>query len=208
MVHISNLPHILTNGITNKNSVNADPKFAEIGDVSLIDKRSRKIVSIDNGNYTKNSSNSIVLGNFIPFYFGVRMPMLYVIQKGGNFVEKPIDGSQIVYIVCRASNILESCDEIYFSDGHATDNFTSFYDRSCIERIGDIVDWEAIRTGYWAGHDNLNLKRKKQAEFLVRSDIPLDCIYAFICKTDSTKSQLLQMGIGNNFIKVRPQSYY
>lgn len=28
-----------------------------------------------------DSSEAIVLGDFIPFYFGVRMPMLYVIQN-------------------------------------------------------------------------------------------------------------------------------
>jgi hypothetical protein len=72
MTHIENIPHILQYGITHRNSPNANPDYVTVGDKSLIDKRNTKQVSIEN-------DGTIVLGDFIPFYFGVRMPMLYVI---------------------------------------------------------------------------------------------------------------------------------
>ena len=86
ITHIENIRHILQFGITLKTSLNSNPNFKRIGDISLIDTRSHKKVYIDNGNFP-NTVETIVLGDFLPFYFGVKMPMLYVIQNGGNFVE-------------------------------------------------------------------------------------------------------------------------
>src|SRR5665647_913156 len=89
MTHIDNIPHILQHGITHKKSENSNPHFITIGDVSLIDTRSGKEVSVDNGDLLNFGAPSITLGDFIPFYFGIKMPMLYVMQHGGNFVERP-----------------------------------------------------------------------------------------------------------------------
>jgi hypothetical protein len=36
MTHIDNIPHVLKNGITHKESNNCNPKFTPIGDTSLI----------------------------------------------------------------------------------------------------------------------------------------------------------------------------
>jgi len=140
MVHIQNVPHILKNGITHKKSKYSNPDFASIGDISLITTRASKIIEIDNGVIGNANYEEIVLGDYIPFYFGVRMPMLYVIQRGGNFVEKPVAGSDIIYITCKVESVLKFCPNVYFSDGHATDNFTSFYDQSNIHRLQEIIN--------------------------------------------------------------------
>lgn len=79
ITHIENVKHILNYGITHKNSSNSNPNFKGIGDVSLIETRSMKQVNVDNGDIF-NTIETIVLGDFTPFYFGVKMPMLYVIQ--------------------------------------------------------------------------------------------------------------------------------
>lgn len=85
ITHIENIPHVLEFGITQKNSKNANPNFIKIGDLSLIENRDNKTVTIDNGDFSNINSKSIKLGDFIPFCFGVKMPMLYIIQIGGNF---------------------------------------------------------------------------------------------------------------------------
>ncbi|MDR0738503.1 MAG: DUF4433 domain-containing protein, partial [Prevotellaceae bacterium] len=124
MTHIENIPHILKYGITHKSSPNANPDYVTIGDVSLIGTRATKQVKINNGNRAQ-SFGTITLGDFIPFYFGVRMPMLYVIQHGGNCIEKATPKEDIIYVVCKLSDVAESGSTYYFSDGHATDAFTS-----------------------------------------------------------------------------------
>ncbi len=88
MTHIENIPHILEYGITHRNSPNTNPNFRNIGDISLIETRVHKNVRIDNGDIFSNNDKTITLGDYIPFYFGIKMPMLYVTQQGGNFVEE------------------------------------------------------------------------------------------------------------------------
>ena len=86
MTHIDNILHLLQNGITHRNSPNHNPKYITIGDTSLINTRDTKQVSVDNGDFLDFNVPTISLGDYIPFYFGVKMPTLYVIQNGGNFV--------------------------------------------------------------------------------------------------------------------------
>ncbi len=208
ITHIQNIPYVLKRGITHKNSKNANPKFVTIGDVSLIHSRNNKVVKVDNGDYENILAPNIILGNYIPFYFGVRMPMLYVIQNGGNFVEKPTPPEQIVYIACSLIRIVKSGVTYFFSDGHATDGLTSFYDSSMIEHLPKIINWDAIRAQFWGGNENLNTKRKKQAEFLVGEDIQPELISGYVCYNEKAKSTLLGMGIKENTTRVIPSAYF
>ncbi len=208
IVHIENIPHILQFGITHKNSPNKNPDYKNIGDISLIDNRSGKAIQVDNGNFDTNSIKTITLGDFIPFYFGVRMPMLYVAQQGGNFVEMATPSEDIIYIACSIGNIIQNYHDYYFSDGHATDMLTIFYDNTFINNLVNIIDWNAIKEPYWGGKDNLNLKRKKQAEFLVLGDISPKHIFGFGCYNDSAKNKLIDMGITSNKIINIPRAYY
>ena len=207
ITHIENIPHILQFGITHRDSINKNPTFKNIGDLSLIDTRSKKQVSIDNGELNNNLT-SITLGDFIPFYFGAKMPMLYVAQHGGNFVEKATSPSEIIYLGCALYKIVYSELNFYFSDGHATDMLTSFYDKSKINDLVNIVDWEAIKTSYWGGVENLNVKRKKQAEFLVSGDLPPDFLTAFGCYNENAKEKLISFGVNKDKIKIIKNSYY
>lgn len=208
MVHIENIHHILQHGITHKHSVNANPNFITIGDVSLIDTRSNRIVDVDNGELFALNSQKITLGDYIPFYFGVRMPMLYVMQHGGNFVEKATPAENIVYIACSLDKIIQSDVNYFFSDGHGTDGYTTFYDKSKIQDLPKIVDWEAVNSSYWGGNENLNVKRKKQAEFLVADDLPSEFIVRFGCYNETAKKKLQTYGIQEDIIKVIPNKYY
>ncbi len=208
MTHIENIPHILEHGITHKDSKNCNPNFKNIGDLSLIGNRGEKIVVVDNGDYGNSNSYNITLGDFIPFYFGVRMPMLYVAQLGGNFVERATSPEDIVYMACLVKEIIKEDRLYYFADGHATDKFTTFYDRSRIKDLPTLVDWNAVRAKYWGGDGNLNVKRQKQAEFLVLNDIKSSCIRAFACYNEKAQKRLIEMGILKERISIIPKAYY
>lgn len=205
MTHINNIPHILQNGITHKNSQNANNDYVSIGDSSLISTREKKEVAVTNGSNV--TIKKIVLGNFIPFYFGVRMPMLYVVQHGGNFTTQT-PASDIIYLVCSLEKILSIDVEFYFTDGHATDNLTTFYDKNYIKQINKIIDWQAVNETYWGGIENLDLKRRKQAEFLVKGDLPSDVIEKYLCYNEEAKKTLLTFGIQSNMIEIDINAYY
>ncbi|MBX9784525.1 MAG: DUF4433 domain-containing protein [Chitinophagaceae bacterium] len=208
MTHINNIEHILQNGVTHRNSPNHNPSYITIGDVSLINTRDTKQVKVDNGDFLDFHAPTITLGDFIPFYFGVKMPMLYVIQNGGNFVIKSTPASRIVYIVCSVSRIINQHENYYFSDGHATDSLTSFYDKTRVNELEKIIDWDAIKAAYWGGQDDLNVKRKKQAEFLVFGDLAQNLIMGFVCYNDNAKNDLIDFGDREHRIKVIPSAYY
>ena len=200
MTHIGNIPHVLSNGIVHKSSPLADPNYIPIGDVSLIDYRKTREVNV--------GGKQIVLGDFIPFYFGVRMPMLIVVQSGGNFVEHARQPQEIIYVVVSLKNIIQSGYTFYFSDGHATNFLTNFFSAKDIAELPSLIDWNAVAEKYWSNEDDLDLKRRKQAEFLIKEDIAPQNIVGFICYNSSAKQKLIDMGVDANIIKINPQAYY
>jgi hypothetical protein len=201
MTHIQNIPHILTYGITHKSSKKSNKDYVGIGDTSLIDYRSTKHIKIEDVTLT--------LGNLTPFYFGIKMPMLYVIQHGGNSTPKNLRTGDIVYIVVSLKKIIEDNTlNYYFSDGHATDGLTNFFSKKDINKLPDIIDWKAIVAPYWGGGENLEIKTRKQAEFLVSGDISRDYIFCYLCHDDDAKRVIMSFGVPEEKIRIYPKAYY
>ena len=201
MTHIDNVPHILSHGIVHESSVNANANFVAIGDSSLISHRKDRIVTTVGGRMIK-------LGDFIPFYFGVRMPMLYIIQHGFNFV-KARRPEEIIYVVLPLTALSATDNELYFSAGHATDSITRFYETAYLPRLPQLLDWDAIKSRLWSGVDvPTDTKRRKQAELLIRGDISPALIHGFLCYDERTKQHLVGMGISESKVKVFPKAYY
>lgn len=202
MTHIENIPHILKYGIVHNNSQNRNPQFVSIGDKSLITFRQTKQVSVYN-------DGVITLGDYIPFYFGVKMPMLYVIQHGGNYVEQARDPDSIIYIVVSLQKIIKLKYIFYFSDGHATDNITTIYQSNKVSQIPNIIDWSAVTAKQWSGNIiDRDIKRRKQAECLIKNDINPNAIVGFVCYSQVSKNRLIEMSIKPDKIKIYPKAYY
>ncbi len=152
MTHVENIPHILRYGITHSKSANFNPNFVPIGDKSLISTRNN--ITLSNGK---------LLGEYIPFYFGVRTPMLYVVQKGFNAVA-PTNPENIVYCVTSVQKIIDCNLNFVFTNGHAVDGFTSEFTNQDITNLDQILDWDAIKAKYWQNENDLDVKRRKEAE--------------------------------------------
>src|SRR5665213_903036 len=151
MTHIDNVAHILQHGITHMNSTNKNPDYKPIGDGSLISRRT--IFRLPNGKK---------LSDYIPFYFGPRMPMLYVIQNGYNGV-KSISPQFIVYCITTVATIKECVSDIIFTDGHAIDGLSEFYSADRLDDMDKIIDKEAIKTKNWKKDENdLDVKRRME----------------------------------------------
>lgn len=197
MTHIANIPHVLQYGIVHRKSSLANPNYVPIGDSSLIKTRTNRIVKVHQQN--------IMLGDYIPFYFGIRMPMLYVIQHGGNFVPHAVPPDDIIYVVVSLASFLLSGQNYYFSDGHAIDSLTHFYSSDDIENLPRIIDWSAVQQTQWS---ETTIKRKKQAEFLVEGNVSREYIIGFVCYNQTAKDRLIQMGVNEEKIKIYPKAYY
>ncbi len=197
ITHLQNIPHILQHGITQITSANRNKEYVPIGDSSLINNRT--IFLLPNGRK---------LGDYIPFYFGVGMPMLYVIQNGFNGV-KVTAPKDIVYCVTTVQHIQQTGLDYVFTDGPAVDGFSSFYFPDNIQDIEKIIDKKAITSKYWKDDKDLDLKRRKEAEFLILGDLPASAIEGFVVYTAATADIIKQMpGIENKKLSVRPQFYF
>lgn len=196
MTHIENIPHILENGITHKDSVNHNPNYIPIGDSSLIS--TRDSFEIPNGD---------TLGEYIPFYFGLRTPMLFVIQKGYNDVAITQPGN-IIYCVSSVQKVLDLNLKFIYTNGHATDSLTSYFLPNEIENIDEQVDFDATNAKYWKRENDLDFKRRKEAEFLIKNDFPVEGILGYIVYSQNTQNKLIEFGINQQIIAVRPTYYF
>lgn len=172
MTHIDNLRIILRDGMYAPNA-RRYPDYINIGDESLIEQRGEFHVPIAPGG---------VLTDYVPFYFGGHSPMLLNIKTGYRGITQR-DQREIVYLCTHINTVTQACPEYCFTDGHAKDRLTAYFNN-----LADLdkVDWKAVDLTYWTsteeGPDNM---RRKQAEFLVKTYVPLSCLLGIIVLDDS-----------------------
>ncbi|MDO5617040.1 MAG: DUF4433 domain-containing protein [Cruoricaptor ignavus] len=195
MTHIGNIANIRQYGITHRNSVNKNPNYISIGDSSIISVRNQRLVGDKK------------LGDYIPFYFGKRMPMLYVIQKGFNGVSV-IEPQQIIYCVTSVGEIEKSQINFLFTNGQANSFISKIYRKEDIINIENLVDFKAIQDNFWNDEEDTDKKRRKEAEFLLESDLPFARILGFVCYNDMAKQELLKYDIDEKMIAVKPNYYF
>lgn len=168
--------------------------YVSIGDREVIDVRSNRDVK------------GYRLSEYIPFYLGPRSPMLYVIQHGYNGVKK-VDAEQIVYCVIRLDNIVNSGKDCVFTDGHALSALTSFYGKEHLSRINEIVCYKDVYSYYWVSDDDMDLKRRKEAELLIKDDLEPDFVCGYVVYSEEAKQKLENLGV-NKMIAVKPNYYF
>jgi hypothetical protein len=196
MTHIENIPHILQHGITHAISPNANPAYFPIGDGSIISTRNEFVLN-----------NGRKLGEYIPFYFGVRTPMLYVIQKGYNMV-KSAHAESIVYCVSSVQRIIGLNRDFIFTDGHAIEQLSGQFNSGDIQNIHNLLDFPAINSLQWKDDNDLDKKRRKQAEFLVFGDIDINAILGFIVYNEEAQNKLIGFGVSQKQTVVKRNYYF
>ncbi len=195
ITHIDNIPHLMKYGITSRHSANKNDNYVTIGDSQIIGIRNDTL------------PNGLILSEYIPFYFGPRSPMLYVIQHGYNNVRRQ-NPENIVYCVIRLSDLIENDIDCVFCDGHALDAYTEFYDKSHLKNIDNLIKYEDVYAKYWNSDSDLDLKRRKEAELLIKTDLSPKYIRGFVVYNNKAKEKLLKFGITDKMIVVDPQYYF
>ena len=74
--------------------------------------------------------------------------------------------------------------------------------------LEEILDFEAIKKDFWKDENDLDLKRRKEAEFLVEGDIPLEVISGWVVYNEVAQKRLLELGIPNDKIVTRENFYF
>lgn len=141
------------------------------------------------------------VGEFVPFYYCPRSPMLFTINKGNT--GRPVGcQTSIVHMVSSVGFAVDLNRQWAVSDGNAGAYHTSFYGE--LDAIRSL-DWSAINANSWGGRQH-----QKHAEFLVESFFPLSGFTEIGCHGPNTAAQVAKI-LGSTYkplISTRPQWYY
>lgn len=197
IVHIDNIPHILKYGFVHRKGSDACSCYIPIGDSTVINTRTNKRL--------KDGS---CLSDYIPFYFGPRSPMLYNIQHGYGFLEKR-SPQEIVYCVLVIQTIIDSNLECIFTDGHALDSASKFYDKKDLGRLDEIVKYEDVYSRFWFNQDFLDdRKRRKEAELLFKDNVPQQYIKGFVVFNEEAYKKMCSFGVPESMLCLKKEFYY
>lgn len=168
ITHLDNLQFILEDeAIACDASVRRSGReVTNIGYRDLKEKRLRYPVSCGPGG---------CLGDYAPFYFAPRSPMLYVDYRGG--VEGYSGGQEpILHLVASVERVRDAGLRFVFSDGHPVAVVSDMFDS---EEHFDKVDWDVMKETYWNDTDaDGDRMRRRMAEFLVHDGLPWELVGA------------------------------
>lgn len=170
ITHISNVGWIMQNGLHCANSEVRDPRFVQIGNPDLIDRRRDWPVGGPYGG---------TLSDYVPFYFTPFSPMLLNIVTGyGGIVRRRKD--EIAILVSSIWRLRDAGVEFVISDRHALVKMAQFSsDPASLERI----DWELLRRkDFKRDPDDPGKVERYEAEALAKNCVPhhaLVGVYAY-----------------------------
>ena len=139
-------------------------KSVNIGHQHIKDRRLNRVVPIPPGH---------TVGDYVPFYFAPRSPMLYAISRGA--VAGYQEGqAPVIYLCSSAEAVNQAGLQFVFTEGHAEMAYTDFFnDLNDLDK----VDWALMRARYWHDtNDDPDRKRRRQAEFLIYNFFPWELV--------------------------------
>ncbi|MFN0030293.1 MAG: DUF4433 domain-containing protein [Acidimicrobiales bacterium] len=198
--HATHLPSIQDQGLACDAEAQAGLLTVEVGQRSIKERRRR--IEVKTPPYG-------CVADYVPFYYGTRSVMMYVIDKG-QVVEYRDGLEPLVYLVTTVERLLEFGLSLVFTDGNASDRLTRF--TSELDELDGLVDWPLIRTRYWANTPtDGDRKRRRAAECLARGPVPWEAFQAIAVKSRSGKSQVeasVTHPDPTASVVVRPDWYY
>jgi hypothetical protein len=169
ITHRDNLPWLLANGLHCRKSDASDPKFVNIGNPDLIDKRHRQPVPVaPNG----------TLSDYVPFYFTPLSTMAFNIHTGHNGIRKR-DSREIVILVSSLRKLEKDGVRFLFTDRHASVAGARF--THGLHHL-DWIDWDILqRRDFSRDNEDIGKTSRYQAEALVHKSIPAEMLMGVAC---------------------------
>jgi hypothetical protein len=197
ITHRDNIPWMLDNGLHCRNSKIVDPKYVEIGNPELIEKRRRRIVPEPPGG---------TLRDYVPFYFTPFSPMLLNIRTGHNGIRKHTN-DEIVIMVSSLHTLRKKSIPFLFTDRHANLKAAQF--SSDLTQL-NWIDWPSLQRRDFKKDDSDKFERY-QAEALVHKHMPIDAVVGIVAHSDSVTSALKELCVKRSLdvaLAARPRWYF
>jgi hypothetical protein len=176
---VANLPSILASGGLVSDCALAGVDHQVIGYAHVKHRRMTQ--------YRVTCCDNRFVGEFVPFYFCARSPMLYTVNKG-NSGRPPGCQTSIVHLVTTVATALSLGRRFAISDGNAGAECTTF--RSDLAALDDPnhLRWADIETNNWQGKMHF-----KMAEFLIADRFDWAGVMHIGCHNRDTADQVRGM---------------
>lgn len=191
---VANLAGILADGGVHSDATMAARNPTVIGYVHIKERRLKEIRVPCCGNR--------FVGEFVPFYFCPRSPMLFAINKG-NAGRPPGCQSSIIHLVSTMAAGIATGRAWAVSSGNAGATHATY---SAQVQALDALDWNAIRTDQWKG-----MQHQKAAEFLLADFFPWHSIESVGCANLEVARQVsssVQCHSHCTLVEVKQNWYY
>lgn len=203
--HLDNLPAILgSGGLVGDCRARAEHSFTEVGDPAIKANRRDRAVPTGPGG---------TVGDYVPFYFAPRSPMLYRIAcdcrdsipgryQGGD---RPL-----VYLAVRIGAVIDAGLAWVGTNGNAAALVSEF---TCdLGELEAMVDWPLMLAERWNNvPEDPDRQRRRMAEFLVHRQLPMTLVHQVATYSDRYAEQVAAVLAGHDLadkLVVRPQWYY
>ena len=98
---------------------------------------------------------------------------------------------EIIYLCTHIETIVKTCPEWCFTDGHAKNKLTTYYNQ--VNELAHI-DWDIVTNKYWSNTpEDPDKMRRKQAEFLVKAHVPTSCLSGVIVHDETAGTKVGQI---------------
>lgn len=199
IVHVDRLASIIADGFRWSDArVRAEPKpGTAIGMERIKDRRLAIPLA---------SRRGLMVGACVPFYFGPRSVMLYMLHRG-NQVDYRGGQEPIVHLVVDLHEAVAWAEAQKQQWAFTTSNAGSSYfdDHADLGRL-DLIDWDAVRVRDWR-----KVRDAKQAEFLVEKRVPWSLVRGVGVQSERMArraARIISEGGQQTPVKAYPSWYY
>ncbi len=177
ITHRDNVAWILDNGMHARNGEKFDPNYRNIGNVDLIDKRSRRVVEVPPGG---------TLSDYVPFYFTPYSIMMFNIVTGHTVSRVPSE--EIVIFVSSLPRVAAQGVPFVFTNQHAYPLMADYFTE--LARL-DRIDWPLLQSrNFKHDPDDPGKKERYQAEALIWKHVPMAALRGVCCYTAAVEEAL------------------
>ncbi|WP_425145920.1 type II toxin-antitoxin system toxin DNA ADP-ribosyl transferase DarT [Deinococcus sp.] len=203
ITHVDNLPAIIAAGELRSDALMLSQGGPEamIG-MSHIKKRRLEELSIP-------CLGGVMVGECVPFYFGPRSVMLYIINRGSADIQYRGGQGPIVHLEADLREALRWARAAgrpwAFSLGSAATRYTEF--RNDLKDFIQ-VDWNAVQADDWR---DSGVKERKQSEFLVKDTFPWSLVQRIGVRSHAIATQAniaLQAADHQPLVQMQSSWYY
>jgi hypothetical protein len=209
--HVDNLASIVKLGALQSDAlVRENSSLAnEAGEPSIKERRRSAAVSCHPFGF---------VGDYVPFYFAARSPMMYVISRGRVPTFRG-EQQDLVYMVSSVEKIVEAGLPFVVSDRNAAVKFAEF--SNDVSVLGDLtspdpqsnfVDWQLMKQLQWQDTaESPDRMERRMAELLVHHQVPLDLMVGCAVSTESLRGRVERLFVEAELslpVVVRSNWYY